>query len=141
EEIGKAGPQKISPARFDDKVRDTGISYEDLSMPFLYWPNAAVEGSAVMLMTLCWIVRVEPPAKNDSQYSTVKLWITKSGGALLQAEAYGHDGKLARRFKVISGQSLGEGLWILKEMRIEQMAPGKGTDRTPSYLEIDKVAK
>ena len=136
EEIGKNGPQKVSAARFDDKVRDSDISYEDLSMRFLYWSNAAVEGDQIMLLNRCWIVRVEPPAKNDSQYSKVKLWIAKNNGALLQAEAYGHDGKLARRFKVISGQSLGDGAWILKEMRIEQMSAGK--DRTPSYLEIEK---
>jgi hypothetical protein len=137
EEIGKGGPQKVSPARFDDKVRDTDISYEDLSMRFLYWANAVVEGDAVMLLNKCWVVRVEPPAKNDSQYSMVKLWIAQSSGALLQAEAFGHDGKLARRFKVISGQSLGDGLWMLKEMRIERMTAG--ADKTPSYLEIDKV--
>ena len=128
----------MSAARFDDKVRDIDISYEDLSMRFLYWSNAAVEGDQIMLMNRCWIVRVEPPAKNDSQYSKVKLWIAKNNGALLQAEAYGHDGKLARRFKVISGQSLGDGAWILKEMRIEQMTPGKSGDRTPSYLQIEK---
>ncbi len=141
EEIGKGGSQKVSAARFDDKVRDSDISYEDLSMRFLYWSNAAVEGDQIMLMNRCWIVRVEPPAKNDSQYSKVKLWIAKNNGALLQAEAYGHDGKLARRFKVISGQSLGDGAWILKEMRIEQMTPGKSGDRTPSYLQIEKPEK
>ena len=138
EEIGKGGAQKVSPARFDAKVRDSDISYEDLAMRFLYWPKATVEGDAVMLLNKCWIVRVEPPTKNDSQYSMVKLWITKNGGALMQAEAYGHDGKLERRFKVISGQSLGDGLWILKQMRIEAMTPGKGTARAPSYLEIEK---
>lgn len=139
EEIGKGGAQKISPARFDDKVRDTDISYEDLSMRFLYWPNATVEGEALMLLNKCWVVRVEPPAKGSSQYGMVKLWIAKNSGALLQAEAFGHDGKLARRFKVISGQSLGDGLWILKQMRIEQMAGG--ADKTPSYLEVEKPGK
>jgi hypothetical protein len=136
EEIGKGGAQKVSPTRFDAKVRESDISYEDLSMRFLYWPKATVEGDAVMLLNQCWIVRVEPPTKSDSQYSMVKLWITKNGGALMQAEAYGHDGKLARRFKVISGQSLGEGLWMLKQMRIEQMTAG--ADKTPSYLVVEK---
>jgi Outer membrane lipoprotein-sorting protein len=136
EEIGKGGAQKVSAARFDSKVRDTDISYEDLSMRFLYWPNAAVEGDETMLMNSCWVVRVEPAAKNSSQYSKVKLWITKNNGALMQAEAFGHDGKLARRFKVISGQSLGDGLWMLKQMRIEQMTAG--ADKTPSYLEVEK---
>lgn len=138
EEIGAGGARKVAAARYDDKVRDTDISYEDLSMRFLYWTDATVEGDAVMLLNQCWIVRVEPPAKNESQYSAVKLWIAKNNGALLQAEAFGHDGKLARRFKVVSGQSLGDGLWMLKQMRIEQMAAGKGVDRTPSYLELEK---
>jgi hypothetical protein len=141
EEIGKAGPQKITAARFDDKVRDSDISYEDLAMRFLYWPEAKVEGEQTMLLTKCWIVRVEPPSKGDSQYSAVKLWIAKQSGALMQAEAFGRDGKLARRFKVIAGQSLGEGVWLLKEMRIESMTPGQGTDRVPSHLEIDKPGK
>ncbi|MGB8170642.1 MAG: outer membrane lipoprotein-sorting protein [Chthoniobacteraceae bacterium] len=136
EEIGKGGAQKVSAASFDKKVRDTDISYEDLSMRFLYWSNATVEGDETMLMNSCWIVRVEPPSRSSSQYSKVKLWITKNNGALMQAEAYGHDGKLARRFKVVSGQSLGDGLWMLKQMRIEQMTAG--ADKTPSYLEVEK---
>lgn len=139
EEIGKAGPQKITAARFDAKVRDSDISYEDLSMRFLYWPNAKVEGEQTMLLQKCWIVRVEPPAKDDSQYSAVKLWISRNEGALLQAEALGPDGKLARRFKVIAGRNLGDGLWILKQMRIEAPTTlgGRTQDRTPTYLEID----
>ncbi len=136
EEIGKGGAQKVAAARYDDKVRESDISYEDLSMRFLYWTNATVEGDATMLLQKCWMVRVEPPSKNSSQYGSVKLWITKNGGALMQAEASGHDGKLARRFKVISGQSLGDGLWMLKQMRIEKMTAG--ADKTPSYLEMDK---
>jgi len=139
EESGKNGSQKVSPARFDEKVRDSDISYEDLAMRFLYWPNAVMEDRQVLLMNKCWVIKVEAPSKNESQYSMVRLWVAENGDALLQAEAYGKDGKLARRFKVISGQSLGGGAWILKQMRIEQMTPGKGTDKTPSYLEIDAV--
>ncbi|HEX8296511.1 MAG TPA: outer membrane lipoprotein-sorting protein [Chthoniobacteraceae bacterium] len=141
EEIGKGGSAKVSAARFDDKVRDSDISYEDLAMRFLYWSNATVEGEQTMLLTKCWIIRALPPNRADSQYSAVKLWIAKNTGALMQAEAFGGDGKLVRRFKVISGQSLGEGVWILKEMRIEEMTPGKSADRTPSYLSIEKPAR
>lgn len=138
EEVGKGGAQKVSPARFDQKVQGSDITYEDLSMRFLYWPTATVIGEQTMLLTKCAIVQVEPPAKNDSQYTRVKLWIARNTGALMQAEAYGADGKIARRFKVVSGQNLGDGLWILKEMRIESMGMGRSVDRTPSYLEIEK---
>lgn len=138
EEIGKSGPQKISPARFDEQVRDSDISYEDLAMRFLYWPDAAVEGEQTMILQKCWIVRVQPPGKRDSQYARVKLWIAKENGALMQAEAFSAEGKLARRFKVISGQKTPEGLWILKQMRIESPAGSRSQDRTPTYLEIEK---
>ncbi len=139
EEIGKGGSQKVTAARFDDKVRDSDISYEDLSMRFLYWPKAKVLGEQTMLLQKCWIVQVEPGSRGDSQYSAVKLWISQKNGALLQAEAFGPDGKLARRFKVVSGHSLGGGLWILKQMRIEAPTTigGRTRDRTPSYLEIE----
>ncbi len=141
EEITKGGTEKITPARFDTRVRDTDLSYEDLSLRFLYWPKATVDGEQTMVLQKCWIVRVEPAAANDSQYGSVKLWIAKNSGALMQAEAYNPAGKFVRRFKVISGQKTDEGLWILKEMRIEWVGRGQSADRTPTYLEINSVEK
>jgi len=137
EEITDGKAAKVSPRRFDDRVRDTDISYEDLSLCFLYWPTATVQGEQTMLLQKCWIVRVEPGPRGDTQYSKVDLWISKKTGAMMQAEAFDLAGKLSRRFKVLSGQSLGDGLWILKEMRIESFG-GRSQARTPTYLDIDK---
>lgn len=137
EEIVDGKTAKVSPRRFDDRVRDTDISYEDLSLCFLYWPNATVQGEQTMLLQKCWIVRVEPGPRGDTQYGKVDLWISKKTGAMMQAEAFDAAGKLSRRFKVISGQSLGEGVWILKEMRIESFG-GRSKDSNPTYLDIDK---
>jgi len=140
EEVTKGSVEKVTPARYDTRVRDTGITYEDLSLHFLYWQKAAVEGEQTMILQKCWIVRAEPDSRGDSQYSKVLLWIGKNNGALMQAEAYDRGGKLLRRFKVISGQKTPEGMWILKEMRIESMT-GSAADRAPTYLEIDGVDK
>jgi hypothetical protein len=140
EEVTKGSVEKVTPARYDTRVRDTGITYEDLSLHFLYWQKAAVEGEQTMVLQKCWIVRVEPDSPAASQYSKVLLWIGKTNGALMQAEAYDANGKVLRRFKVISGQKTSEGLWILKEMRIESMT-GSAADRAPTYLEIDGVDK
>lgn len=137
EEIANGQTQKVTPRRFDDRVRDTDISYEDLSLGFLYWPDAKMHGEQTMLLQKCWIIRVAPGGKGDSQYSRVDLWISKKTGALMQAEAFDANSKLARKFKVISGQPIGDGLWILKEMRIESFG-GRSADRTPTYLEIEK---
>ena len=140
EEITRDGSERVSAARFDDLVRGSDISYEDLAMKFLYWPRATVEGEQMMLLRKCWKIRVEPPAKNDSQYSRVMLWIDKDTGALMQAEAFAGAGKFARRFKVISGQKIG-GTWLLKSMRIEAPGLPGEKDRTPTYLEIEGAEK
>jgi hypothetical protein len=139
EEIVDGKTAKVSPRRFDDRVRDTDISYEDLSLCFLYWPNATVQGEQTMLLQKCWIVRVEPGARGDTQYGKVDLWISKKTGAMMQAEAFDTAGKLSRRFKVLSGQSIGDGLWILKEMRIESFG-GRSQNSGPTYLDIEKPA-
>jgi outer membrane lipoprotein-sorting protein len=137
-EVTPEGTEKVGGAKYDDRVRDTDISYEDLSMRFLYWPSARVEGEQTVTLRRCWIVRVEPGAAG-SQYGSVKLWIDKENGALMQAEAYDRAGQFARRFKVVSGQKIG-GAWYLKQMRIE--APGgQSKDRTPTYLEVQGVEK
>lgn len=67
------------------------------------------------------------------------LWADKRGGEFLQAEGYGRDGQIMKRFKVISGQrDPVTGGWMLKQMRIEQLAGLKSKDATPTYLEIEK---
>jgi outer membrane lipoprotein-sorting protein len=135
EEITRGGAERVTPARFDQKVRNTDISYEDLTLHFLYWPDGEVLGEDTQLTRRCWKLRLRPPTRKDSQYGLIDLWVEQQSGALLQADAYGWDGKLAKRFKVISAQKL-EGVWLLKQMRIEAMEAGKSRDRTPTYLEI-----
>jgi len=73
----------------------------------------------------------------QSQYSNVFLWVDKAGGALMRMEGYNWEGKLAKRFEVVSAQKI-EGRWFLKQMRIEEFVPGTGKVQTRTYLEIKK---
>jgi hypothetical protein len=139
EEITGDGKTKISGSRLDDLVRDTDISFEDLAMRFLYWENAVIEGEQMITVTKCWQLLVQPPSAGASSYSKVRLWVAQESGALMKAEAFGRDGKLARTYRVVSGQKTGDGLWMLKQMRIESATAKPGGDRSPTYLEIDKV--
>jgi hypothetical protein len=129
QEVTRGKTEKVTGARFDQKVRNSDVSYEDLALRFLYWPEAKLEGedTLITLGQRCWKVDVQPGA-TESQYSHVLVWI--AGGALLQAEAYDKAGKLARRFKVLKVQKF-NGLWVLKEMRIEVPKVNP-----PTYLDI-----
>lgn len=139
EEVSQGGRGQVTPARYDTLVRDTDISYEDLSLRFLYWPNARVAGEDNKLTRRCWVIDAFP-GKADSQYGRVRLWIEKESSTLLQAEAYDPAGKFARRFTVRSGQKIGD-QWFLKQMRIESAPKPGAKDRTPTYLEVQKVGR
>src|SRR2546423_12772817 len=80
EEVTRAGVEKIAPAQFDHKVRGTGITYEDLALKFLYWPNARMTGDDTIRTRNCWKLELKAPSR-QSQYSNVFLWVDKTGGA------------------------------------------------------------
>src|SRR3954465_393055 len=136
EEITKSGVEKIAPAQFDHRVRGTSVTYEDLSLRFLYWQTGRVTAENTVRTVECWKLEMKAPSR-QSQYSNVWLWVGKENGALMKMEAYDWNAKLAKRFEVVSGQKI-DGRWFLKEMRIEEMDPGTGKVKTRTYLEIKR---
>jgi hypothetical protein len=136
EQVTREGVEKITPAQFDQKVRGTGLTYEDLALKFLYWPDARVTGENSIRTRNCWKLELKAPSR-QSQYSNVYLWVDKNGGALMRMEGFDWKGQLAKRFEVVSAQKI-EGRWFLKQMRIEEFAPGTTKVQTRTYLEIKK---
>lgn len=136
EEVTSGGVEKVAPAQFDQKVRGTSVTYEDLALKFLYWQNGRVAGENSIRTRNCWKLELKAPSR-QSQYSNVYLWVDKEGGALMRMEGYDWSGKLAKRFEVISAQKI-EGRWFLKQMRIEEIQPGTGKVQARTYLEIKK---
>src|ERR1700694_4886923 len=121
EEVTRSGVEKITPAQFDRKVRGSGVTYEDLALKFLYWQSVRVTGEDTIRTRNCWKLELKAPSR-QSQYSNVFLWVDKEGGALMRMEGYDWNGKLAKRFEVVSAQKI-EGRWFLKQMRIEEIQP------------------
>jgi len=129
---GKSAP--VKPARFDDHVRGTGITYEDLSLRFLYWKNPKLLGEETIQTRRAWKIEVQAMG-DSSQYGVARLWIDEESGALLRIEGYDRQGKLIRRFEVISAQKL-DNQWMLKQMRIETVDPAARKTINRSYLEV-----
>ena len=128
--------KKFSSSRLDDRIGGTAVTYGDLALKFLYWPNAQVIGADTLRTRNCWKLRLTAPSK-ESPYATVLLWVDKESGALMRMEGYDWKGQLAKRFEVVSAQKIG-GRWFLKQMRIEEMEPGTNKVKSRSYLEIKK---
>ena len=128
--------KKFSSSRLDEKVGGTGVTYGDLALKFLYWPDAQVIGADNLRTRDCWKLRLTAPAK-DSPYASVLLWVDKDSGAIMRMEGYNAKGQLTKRFEVVSAQKI-EGRWFLKQMRVEEMQPGTNQVQSRSYLEIKK---
>ncbi len=130
------GTQKFAALKLNQKIRGTGITYEDLALKFLYWPDARVVGQENIRTRNCWKLRLQAPSR-ESQYSNVLLWVDKASGALMRMEGYDWNGKLAKRFEVVSAQKI-DNRWFLKQMRVEQLQPGTTKVQSRTYLEIKK---
>jgi Outer membrane lipoprotein-sorting protein len=134
--VTETGAEKFSAEKLKEKIRGTAVTYEDLALKFLYWPNARVLGDETVRTRSCWKLQVVALAR-DSQYWNVLLWVDKASGALMRMEGYDWNGKLAKRFEVISAQKI-DNRWFLKQMRVEEMQPGTNKVQARTYLEIKR---
>jgi hypothetical protein len=64
--------------------------------------------------------------------------VDEASGALLRIEGYDWQGKLVRRFEVLTVQKI-EGQWFLRTMRIENYDPATGKVANRLYLDITGV--
>ncbi len=130
------GSEKFPAEKLDEKIRGTGVTYEDLALKFLYWPGGRVLGDETVHARSCWKIQLGAPTR-DSQYANIFLWVDKKSGALMRMEGYDAGGKLVKRFEVVAAQKI-DNRWFLKQMRVEEMQPGTNKVQSRTYLEIKR---
>lgn len=130
EGVGGDDLKAVNPSKYDDVVRGTDITYDDLSMRFLYWPNAKIVQHDKFKARNCWVVRVLNP-DGKGAYATVDVWIDKGSGGMLKMTGYNNQGRPIRRFEVLHGKKFGD-IWMVDEMRIETISPAAGGRVTSS---------
>ncbi|MFZ3374877.1 MAG: outer membrane lipoprotein-sorting protein [Chthoniobacterales bacterium] len=134
--VTDTGTETLAASKLDQKIRGTGITYEDLALKFLYWPNARVLGQETIRTRTSWKLQLRAPSR-QSPYSNVLLWVDKTSGALMRLEGFDWNDQLAKRFEVVSAQKI-DNRWFLKQMRIEELEPGTNKVQSRTYLEIKK---
>ncbi len=138
---GKA--TQMSGKDYAEQIAGSDVSYEDLSMRFLYWKggrliddpkNSRIKGRD------CYIIEVANPQRNVGQYAWVRMWLDKENGTTWRIDGYGADGLLKKRFSITSVQRLADGTWFFKQMKVEVRDP-KNQNRTIAlnYLEMDDL--
>ena len=73
---------QFADSKLGQPIENTDLSYEDLSMRFLYWPNGQVMGVEKIRGQECWKVWLQNPGK-VGRYGYVYVWVHLKSGALM----------------------------------------------------------
>lgn len=141
-EVVKGSDAPIADSRYSEEIRGTDVTFEDLAMRFLYWPNPVIHKLSDQVKGRdCWWVRVRNPDGIGS-YATVDIWVDKASGGLLKMIGYNAQGGAIKRFTVVGGKKIKD-VWMVDEMRIEKLEPTSSGAKSISktYLEILKAVE
>ena len=128
-----------------EPVRNTDISWMDLSLSFLWWPGGKTVGAEELRSRTCYVLEIPAPADSFGGCSKVRLWIDPQINIMLRADAYGADEKFVRRMDVKGFKKI-NGRWVIQHVEVESYPSRHRTvlrvrdvqDRTrKSYLRDD----
>ncbi len=137
EGVGGDKLEKVNPSKYGQQIRTTDVTYDDLSMRFLYWPNAKIAKEEIVKGRKTWKVVVRNP-DGKGAYSTVECWIDKASGGLIKMLGYNPQGRPIRRFEVLHGKKFGD-VWMVDEMRIETISPKTGKIISRTRMQIKQA--
>ena len=127
--------QKTSPA-LDGQVLGTDVTWLDLTLDFLWWPNASFEAERegeTVHGQKCTVI-VAKPASELGKVTGVRLWADRKTGCMMQAEQLGEGGKTIHRLWGTRIKKF-DGRWSVSV--IETESPGSGL-RTKITVEAIK---
>lgn len=134
---GKATP--FPRAKISEPIFGSDVTYEDLSLRFLYWPNAKIVGTEVIKTMACHKIRLINPGKGG-RYNIVYIWVHKKHGALMQVAGYNKKGQLLKRFHITDIMEVGK-VQTIKKMNVETYQLGTNKVIGISYMDFYKPKK
>ena len=131
--------QKFNPSTYSEKIADTDISFDDLSMRFLYWQQGRVlpqDRTSFIKGRKCHVLDLPNPDPSLGEYAFIRAWIDCEMGALWQIDAFDAKGTHLKRFSITSVTKTDEA-WFFKQMRIELRDPqNPKKTRSVNYIEL-----
>lgn len=138
--IDDKGSTRAFPAsKLSQSIAGTDVSYEDLTLRFLYWPNAQFEKEEKVNGEQCFKLRLDNPGK-DGAYGVVYVWVHKKYGAFWQIRAHDRKGKPLKEFQVNAVMKLPDDKgYTIKEMRVNALDADSRVGSI-TYLRFEKPA-
>lgn len=101
-------------------IEGTDISWMDLSLSFLWWPDAKTVGAEEVKGRACYVVDLPAPPEPFTGCAGVRLWIEPRINIMLRAEAYDADNTLMRRMDVKSFKKINK-RWVIKDIELTSL--------------------
>lgn len=130
----------FSDAKLSQNINGTDVSYEDLSMRFLYWKDTKLEGEEKVNGQLCYKLRLNNPSKTAGKYRIVYVWVHKKYGAMMKLIGYNAAGKPLKQFLVTDLMRMGKE-YTLRTMRVSTVDAKSNKTTGITYLEFKKAKK
>lgn len=141
-EVKPGGSDEVPASMYSERVRGFDLTYEDLSMSFLYWTKAETLGEeslGTFSGQKAWKVRVTTP-DNKGPYGTVDIWVHQGSGGMAKMEGWDRKGNKVKHFEMRSFQKVGES-YAPREIRVDTLDPKSGRKTGTTYMTFDKPVK
>ncbi len=132
---GKSRP--FPSAKISAPISNTDVSYEDLALKFLYWPQPRIIQEEKINGQLCWRLHVVNPEKTG-RYREVSVWVTKNQRALMRVVGYGpRPATVALKQFEITDVMKVNGVFTVETMKVSTFSKDRRVSGI-TYLEFKK---
>jgi hypothetical protein len=126
EVVGNENKRTLSGNETMTPFAGTDFWVADLSLEFLSWPQQRVLRKEIRRSQSCSVLESTNPNPARGAYARVVSWVDIDTGGIINAEAYGTDGKrmkefVAQKFKKVHGQ------WEVKQIEMNDRRTGSRT--------------
>ncbi|MGF1677917.1 MAG: outer membrane lipoprotein-sorting protein [Candidatus Methylacidiphilales bacterium] len=119
-----------------ETILDSDIAYEDLGVDFLRWSRVTPLGGDSIKTLEAWAYEAQPPSL--SNYTKARFWISSDFLSVLRVDAYNDQNQVIKRVEVNGVMQVGD-VYVIKEMMIASLIPGRELSRSRSFITIQKA--
>lgn len=107
-------------------IDGTVLTWMDLTLSFLWWPEARTLGLADVRGQPCYMVDAHAPAGSTAPYARVRMWVDTRASMMLMAEGYDALNTPLRRISVKSFKKINDE-WMIKDLEIRDLKSERQT--------------
>ena len=138
-EVSAGANKEVPAAMYSTGVRGTDMTYDDLSMRYLFWPKKTKIGEERIKTRSCYVVDLYNPQKLG-EYYLVRIFVDKESGGLMRLNCFDWNGKKIKECYVTEAMKV-EGRTLLKTMEVIRYAPGTNNVVGQTTFELKKPKK